>query len=424
MKNRYLVALSMMAIALGIAPAASAADTAALDFNLASKPTDAAPSPQVDSADSGPLVIPDKATTAPLGSESKPDGIAKLPPPPPVETTVATNPSGSSSVPVVTTAPTAQPNLAPVQPPKATVPAEAVVRSPQPAAVAPAAVAQASPQVPPHVTPTRSSQADGLSFEPAPIPTPQPPQAKPNPVTPATTGLSASVQTLPELDALFQGNSNSLVARAVGSAEGTRTPTGDKTRAYRGHVDPGNGVWNLGTFSYQHGATSPEEADQRQIRRLRRQAETLRQAAREKGMELTLEETLNGIDLANQSPRAALSRGGYIDRLKQARDMGLTGTNAVLWARTRAFLDPDTSRWNAPGLGNNVHSITSDQQRRLRAIAKAIVADPSQVASSPSTGLENSSDNASSTLTANQFATPFRAEANADMIISLDLPPS
>lgn len=177
-------------------------------------------------------------------------------------------------------------------------------------------------------------------------------------------------------------------------------------------------MWNLGTFSYQHGATTPEEADQRQIRRLRRQATTLRQAAAEKGIELTLEEELNGIDLANQSPRAALSRGGYIDRLAQAREMGLQGSDAVLWARTRSFLDPDTSQWNAPGLGNNIHSITNDQERRLRAIARAIQARPSQAIASAS-----NSYSTPSTPTYDRQPSSSRAEMNADLIISLDLPP-
>ncbi|MBD2092526.1 hypothetical protein H6F67_22005 [Microcoleus sp. FACHB-1515] len=171
---------------------------------------------------------------------------------------------------------------------------------------------------------------------------------------------------------LFAGGSESLVAKAIGSAEGTRTPTGGYTWAYRGHVDPGNSAWNLGSFSYQHGATSPQEADRKQLARLQTQAETLRQQADRYQMTLTLAETLNGLDLANQSPRAALSRGGYIDRLHQAHEMGLRDADAILWARTRAFLDPDTSRWNAPGLGNNVHSITADQDRRRRAIERAI----------------------------------------------------
>jgi len=158
----------------------------------------------------------------------------------------------------------------------------------------------------------------------------------------------------------------------VGSAEGTRTPEGHKTPAYSGHVDPGNGVWNLGSFSYQHGAKSPEEADKKQLKRLQAQAEALRRKAEDKGMNLSLQEELNGIDLANQAPMAALSKGGYVDWLEQAHKMGLRGSEAVIWARTRSFLNPDTGRWNAPGLGNNVHTITNDQERRFLAIARAL----------------------------------------------------
>jgi hypothetical protein len=173
-------------------------------------------------------------------------------------------------------------------------------------------------------------------------------------------------------DDLFNGGADSLVAKAVGHAEGTRTANGGKTWAYRGHVDPGNGVWNLGSFSYQHGASSPEDADVRQLNRLRRQYEMIRQTASSNGLRLGLEEQLNGIDLANQAPLAALSRGGYIDRLRQAYAKGLRGSQAVLHARTYSFINPNTNRWDAPGLGNNYYSISRDQARRLNAISDAI----------------------------------------------------
>lgn len=176
---------------------------------------------------------------------------------------------------------------------------------------------------------------------------------------------------------LFVGESESLVARAVGSAEGTRTPGGDKTWAYYGHTDPGNGAFNLGTFSYQHGANSPQEADQKQLTRLLEQAQQLQQAAETKNIQMSLEERLNGIDLANQSPRAALSRGGYLDRLHEAYTMGLRGEDAILWARVHSYKDPDTERWNAPGLGNNGSQIEADQRRRMEAIADAIAVTPS-----------------------------------------------
>lgn len=173
------------------------------------------------------------------------------------------------------------------------------------------------------------------------------------------------------LNRLFAGNTISLVAKAVGSAEGTRTPNGGYTSAYYGHVDPGNGVWNLGSFSYQHGATSPEDADRKQLSRLQRQALALRNQAKQKQIKLTLLEELNGIDLANQAPLAALDRG-YIDWLSEAKRLPMNDVERIRWARTRAFIDPDTGYLDAPGLGNNMDSIYWDQARRLGEIEKAL----------------------------------------------------
>ena len=44
----------------------------------------------------------------------------------------------------------------------------------------------------------------------------------------------------------------------------------------------------------------------------------------------------------------------------------------IIWARTRAFLDPDSGRWNAPGLGNTLDSIRWDQARRQQAVQQVI----------------------------------------------------
>ncbi len=176
------------------------------------------------------------------------------------------------------------------------------------------------------------------------------------------------------INAIFEGGSNSIVARTVGHAEGTRSVDGSKTRAYYGHVDPGNSAWNLGSFSYQHcdASCTPAEADDRQLRRLRSQSQVLTQKATSNGIRMTLEEKLNGIDLANQAPLAALDQGGYIDWLRAAHQKGLTGSNAVLWARTYSFLNPRTQTWDAPGLGNRYDSIAHDQERRRAAIARAL----------------------------------------------------
>ena len=179
-----------------------------------------------------------------------------------------------------------------------------------------------------------------------------------------------------ELAQLFEGNSYSLVAKAVGAAEGTRTPSGGYTRFFNGHTDPGNGVWNLGTFSYQHGASSPEEADRKQLRRLMGQASDIRYRAARANVHLGLEEELNGIDLANQSPLAALGKPGYAEWLAEAYENGLRGQEAILWARVQGYWDVDRGRWNAPGLGNTEPLIRRDQHRRMQAVAQAIAQSP------------------------------------------------
>jgi hypothetical protein len=224
-----------------------------------------------------------------------------------------------------------------------------------------------------------------VATAPDPKPEPAPEPATPDPVVEIALGFNAfEPKPDPEparpamianpMQRLFEGGNDSLVAIAVGSAEGTRTPSGEITDAYFGHTDPGNRVWNMGTFSYQHGASTPEEANQKQLKRLQSQSEYLRSRAAKYGLNLTLEEMLNGIDLANQSPLAALGRMGYIERLAEAKQNGHEGADAIVVARTRSYINPDTQRWNAPGLGNTQASITRDQQRRANAVASAIAA--------------------------------------------------
>lgn len=186
---------------------------------------------------------------------------------------------------------------------------------------------------------------------------------------------------LPLHETIFEGGGNSLVAIAVGSAEGTRTPSGGKTRHYRSHIDPGNGVMNIGTFSYQHhgGKMSPEQADRAQLERLQGQFKDMRGAANFHGMELTLKEALNGIDLANQAPATALGQrknSSYIDLLFRAKtEFGLEGDDAIAFARTYAYQRLDES-WDAPGLClptcNTVESVRKDQNRRMKEVNRAI----------------------------------------------------
>ncbi len=248
--------------------------------------------------------------------------------------------------------------------------------------------AATSRQVKPSRMPTARLEAPELSFSP-PKPSRGEVEATEKNLTARTPPPQPDISSVlaDSTDAIFAGGSDSIVAKTVGHAEGTRSLNGSKTRAYYGHVDPGNGVWNLGSFSYQHcdASCTPNEADDRQLRRLRGQSQVLGQRAASKGIRLTLEERLNGIDLANQAPLAALDQGGYVDWLSAAHQKGMTGSSAVLWARTYSFLNPRTQRWDAPGLGNRYGSIADDQERRRAAIARALenhYQQQSQVASS------------------------------------------
>jgi len=265
----------------------------------------------------------------------------------------------SFEVPTVTPAST--------EPPAAPVAISPAIAEPAPTPVEPAPVPIAQAPVPEVSAPAPVAPVE----TPASVTSPQPVDI---PAAPAPAAPSVR-----RLDTLFKGGSKSVVARTVGHAEGTRTATGGYTRAYRGHVDPGNGVWNLGTFSFQHcreakyRCSTAEQADRHQLRRLQRQARQLRQRAAALGMEMTLEEELNAIDLVNQSPRAALARKeAYPEHLARARRMGLRGKRAILEGRVWAYWDGERKRWAAPGLGNTERGIRRDQRRRMLAIAAAL----------------------------------------------------
>ncbi|NJK70542.1 MAG: hypothetical protein HC941_32235 [Microcoleus sp. SU_5_3] len=204
-------------------------------------------------------------------------------------------------------------------------------------------VAQSQPISTDRVQPaTPKRDAIALNFAP---PTPTVVHRRPVNQTPTLEDESPEAIALADL---FEGGSDSLVAKVVGRAEGTRATDGSRTRAYYGHVDPGNGQWNQGSFSYQHGARSPQEADEKQLRRLQTQAEIIRQQAGTNRLRLSLEAELNGIDLANQAPLAALDTGGYVDRLKQAYDRGFTGSDAVLQATSLFLHQPQNQSVGCP----------------------------------------------------------------------------
>jgi hypothetical protein len=150
-------------------------------------------------------------------------------------------------------------------------------------------------------------------------------------------------------------------------------------------VDPGNGVWNRGTFSYQFGNEenlSADEADRRQMAKIKRIYESvmLSKAEQQGVAPLTLAEELNGIDLINQAPLAVTEDGGYIERLAEAKTKkGLSGQEAILEARIWSFWDSSRGGWDAPGLRayddmGKEASIRHDQKRRMGMIDEALAA--------------------------------------------------
>lgn len=368
MKSSSLLAAgSLLAV---LVPATARAEEFALNFDPpeialhhdsgAEQSTPQLQSPPLSRADLGlPLPVPARAASPPLRYHSP----AQLPPGVYRQAVAVALGAEVSPASLLPSAPPA-PAPTPTQPggSEGLLPAVATSTPPPPAAQ-PSIVSDATPKTSPTISPPTLA----LTFELA------------SPTLAAASSMAGSstppvANRADVLGDLFSGNSDSLVARAVGSAEGTRTPSGDRTAAYYGHVDPGNGVWNLGTFSYQHGAPSATAADAKQLRRLKTQTEILQTRATQLGLSLSLEETLNGIDLANQSPLAAIGRVGYVERLAEAKARGHSGMDAIVVARTRAYLNPKTQRWNAPGLGNTQASISRDQKRRARAVSHALVA--------------------------------------------------
>ncbi|MBD3882538.1 hypothetical protein IFO70_12275 [Phormidium tenue FACHB-886] len=418
-KNYSLLLLSLATLTLGYSTAAQAEEI----------PSPALPAAAIEAPQDDRLAVPPDAVDVPVGAS---DTAWTDPPPPPDPA----EPAPPQSAPPQSAPPIAE--ATPVEPPAAPPIALSLLET----------VKTAADQKP--VELNFGLASDGVP-EAAPPPI-APPPAQPSPAAAAQVSNSENLATLP-LNTLFAGDSESLVAKAVGSAEGTRTPNGDRNPAYYGHIDPGNKAWNQGSFSYQHGATSPEEADRKQLQRLQEQAAIIQATAIANGINLTLEEALNGIDLANQAPKAALDREGYIDWLVRARAIGKTGEEAILWARIQSYIDPVTQRWNAPGLGNNEASISHDQARRMEAIARAIaVYQQHQPAPSPAPEIAKASlhtlseeiglarlfkekvvsqfsappeiaPEAASTLQSTQTDNDETLLASADLLFSLDLHP-
>ncbi|WP_204140318.1 M23 family metallopeptidase [Halomicronema sp. CCY15110] len=144
---------------------------------------------------------------------------------------------------------------------------------------------------------------------------------------------------------------------AIGNAEGVVNPDCTPNQNYWGHGD--SGFLNLGAFSYIHGAASPEEADAKQLERLRAiEPEFDRQAQEKWGQPLSKAAKLAALDLQNQSPKAAQD---FIHHLPTYDPT----PQQIINARATAFVNPITGKLEAPGLDNDWGRVKRDQKRRL-----------------------------------------------------------
>lgn len=157
--------------------------------------------------------------------------------------------------------------------------------------------------------------------------------------------------------------SDELLKRAIGRAEGTRDSKGNPTAAFQGHKDPG---WsgrckNQGSFSYQHCANSPDEADRKWLEVLRKAEGNIQAQAQDKfGQPLSMPAMVAALDGYTQSPDAGGKR--FVKHLPTADP----SPEQLIAARTAALTE------SRQVLGGPPMNVPADQQRRVNALLEQL----------------------------------------------------
>lgn len=172
---------------------------------------------------------------------------------------------------------------------------------------------------------------------------------------------------------LFSGYGSSLAARVIGMAEGTRTASGGFTKGYYGHGDPGNGAWNVGSFSAQGGlnvGNNPEASDKAVIDKLLRpQFLDLQRQAQRLGVKLTPKLLFNYFDAYNQSPLAAReAQGGTTFFSGLGMLKGRENDDKAI-AQLRNLMYTSGGQYRIAGL-----TVDEDQGRRMAEVNRALKA--------------------------------------------------
>lgn len=202
----------------------------------------------------------------------------------------------------------------------------------------------------------------------------RPGDAKPGQVIGATGGSGAGTgphldvrvkqdgeRVLPSMEvitAMLDPNTvtDQTLKTAIGGAEGTVNADGTPTRAYSGHTDPGNGKRNQGAFSYQHGAETPEQADERWLQVLRKAEQDYQaQAKAIYGHELSRAALVAILDAHTQSPDAAKRFLKFLPTYDPTPEQ-------IVSARIQALKE------SRRVMGGPPMNVPADQQRRVQAL--------------------------------------------------------
>ncbi|MGF1480115.1 MAG: hypothetical protein ACFB4I_11575 [Cyanophyceae cyanobacterium] len=257
-----------------------------------------------------------------------------------------------------------------------------------------------SPQTsnPAEVTvPSSKARTQPLSPEPLPMAT-VPSQTQEEPPAEDAFNLQASVQRHASLFA----TPTSLGMLAIGIAEGNYRVWSDQstiyvqqTPAYFGHVDPGNLSWgavvkNYGPCSDQgRSGGNIALAEQFCLQRSRSQLATHLQDLQAVGInpDQDVEAVLNTADLYNQAK--PIHSRQFPKALAIARQGGLSGAEALTWARTASFYLNANNEFDLTAGDNHASGLIGicarerrpitewecvyeDQQRRVEAIAHVL----------------------------------------------------
>ncbi len=179
-------------------------------------------------------------------------------------------------------------------------------------------------------------------------------------VLPSKSVIAAILDPTTTTTATTTSPTDEELARAIGRAEGTRDANGNPTAAYQGHKDPGNGKRNQGSFSYQHGAATPEEADRRWLQVLREAEQRYQDQARAKyGHPLSRAALVSILDAHTQSPDAAT-------RLLKHLPTHDPSPEQLIAARTAALQE------SRAHMGGPPMNVKADQARRIEAALDAL----------------------------------------------------